>query len=295
MTISKEEIQALIQLLDDPNAEVNQTVTKNLMDQGTNILPDLEAAWEGSLDSDYQEKLMNLIQDIQFKSTDDMLRKWLRTGASDLLKGAYIIARYQYPDLKLEDIEKPLDKIFKDVWLELNNNLTALEKVRILNHILFEVNGFTRNTKNFYSPQNSFINQVLETRKGNPISLAVLYSVVAQRLGLPIFGVNLPKNFILAYEDELLSGDNFNEVTEKILFYINPYNKGTVLGRKEIEYFLKQQDIEPQSSHFTSCSNKIIIIRILYNLINAYHKSGYREKAEHFEGVLKILGESGRA
>ncbi len=294
MMISKEEIHALIQLLDDPNAVVNQTVTQNLMDQGSNILPDLEAAWEGSLDSDYQDKLMNLIQDIQFKSTDELLRKWLSTGASDLLKGAYIIARYQYPDLTLEDLEKPLDKIFKDVWLELNNNLTALEKVRILNHILFEVNGFSRNTKNFYSPQNSFINQVLETRKGNPISLAVLYSIVAQRLGLPVYGVNLPRNFILAYEDEMHSGENFDEVTENILFYINPYNKGSVLGRKEIEYFLKQQNIEIQPSYFTSCSNPDIIVRILHNLINAYHKSGYREKAEHFEGVLKILTGSDR-
>ncbi len=290
MTISREEIQAMIQLLDDPNAEVNQTVTKNLMNQGIEILPDLEAAWEGSMDPDYQDRIISLIQDIQFKSTDEMLRKWVRTGGSDLLKGAYIIARYQYPDLKLEDIEKPLDKIFKDVWLELNNNLTALEKVRILNHILFEVNGFTKNSKNFYSPQNSFINQVLETKKGNPISLAVIYSIVAQRLGLPIYGVNLPKNFILAFEDEMISGDNFNEVTEDILFYINPYNKGAVLGRKEIEYFLKQQGIEAQPSHFNSCSNPDIIIRMLHNLIAAYHKSGYREKAEHFEGVLKIIG-----
>ena len=63
--MTREEIQALIQLLDDPSKEVNQTVTKNLLDQGTDILPDLEAAWEGSMDSDHQERLINLIQEIQ--------------------------------------------------------------------------------------------------------------------------------------------------------------------------------------------------------------------------------------
>ena len=295
MSINKEKIQALIQLLDDPNQEVNQTVTQNLLDQGTGILPDLEAAWEDSMNSDYQEKLINLIQEIQVKSTNDMLKNWISAGASDLLQGAFLIARYQYPDLQLQDIEQPLDKIIKDVWLELNNNLTALEKIRILNHILFEVNGFKKNTKNFYSPQNSFINQVLETRKGNPISLAVVYSIIAQRLGLPVFGVNLPKNFILAYKDEMISGDNFDEVTEDVLFYINPYNKGAVLGRREIDHFLKQQDIESQSSHYLPCSNQDIIIRILHNLINAYHKSGYREKAEQFDAILRMLTDPGAA
>jgi regulator of sirC expression with transglutaminase-like and TPR domain len=289
MSMTREEIQALIQLLDDPSAEVNQTVTKNLLDQGTEILPDLEAAWEGTMDTDYQDKLINLIQEIQMNSTYAMLRKWISDGTSDLLEGVYIIARFQYPELQMEDLEKPLDRIARDVWLELNNNLTALEKIRILNHIFFEVNSFGRNTKDFYSPRNSFINQVLETRKGNPISLAVIYSILAQRLGLPVFGVNLPKNFILAYLDELVTGNDFGDTTETILFYINPYNKGDVLGRKEIDYFLKQQGIKPQPSHYQPCKNLDIIIRILHNIINAYHKSGYRAKAEQFEGILVMI------
>jgi regulator of sirC expression with transglutaminase-like and TPR domain len=289
MPISKDEIQALIHLLDDPNEEVNREVTRNLLDQGLDVLPDLEAAWEGSMDADHQERLINLIQEIQSRSTTAMLSKWLAGGAGDLLTGAYLIARFQYPDLRLEDIEKPLDKIIRDVWLELNNNLTALEKIRILNHIFFEVNGFRRNTKDFYSPRNSFINQVLETHKGNPISLAVIYSAIAQRLGLPVYGVNLPKNFILAYKDEVVSGDGPGNTSEDILFYINPFNKGDVLGRREIEYFLKQQGIESQPSHFLPCSNLDIIIRILHNLVNSYHKSGYREKAEQYERILKNL------
>ena len=289
MSKSKEEILALIQLLDDPSDEVNRTVTKNLLDRGLEILPDLEAAWEGSMDQGYQEKLVNLIQEIQVNSTHEMLRKWISAGASELLTGAFIIARYQYPELRMQDIEGPLDEIIKDVWLELNNNLTALEKIRILNHILFEVNSFSRNTKNFYNPQNSFINQVLETRKGTPISLAVVYSVIAQKLGLPVYGVNLPKNFILAYKDEPADENSPAEMSGNILFYINPYNKGTVLGRREIDYFLKQQGIESQPSYYLPCSNIEIIIRILHNLINAYHKSGYREKAEQFEEVLRMM------
>ncbi len=287
--MTREEIQALLQLLDDPNDEVNQTVTTRILEQGPNILPDLEAAWEGSMDPMHQERIINLIQEIQTQYNHKQLQKWVYTEQHNLLKGAFLISRYQYPELEMKELEISLDRIIKDVWLELNNNLTALEKVRILNHIIFDVHGFTKNTKNFYSPQNSFINQVLETGKGNPISLAVVYSVIAQRLNLPVFGVNLPKNFILAYKDMLLAGNSFDEVAEDILFYINPYNRGAVLGRREIEYFLKQQKIEPQEKHFQPCSNLEIIIRILHNLINAYHKSGYREKAELYESVLRMI------
>ena len=284
MTMNREEIQALLQLLDDPNVEVNQTVSTRILEQGPIILPDLEAAWEGSMDPMHQDRIINLIQEIQTQHNHNQLQKWVRTEQNDLMKGVFLISRYQYPDLEMKELEISLDRIKKDVWLELNNNLTALEKVRILNHIIYDVHGFTRNTKNFYSPQNSFINQVLETGKGNPISLAVVYSIIAQQLNLPIFGVNLPKNFILAYKDVL--------VEEDILFYINPYNRGAVLGRREIEYFLKQQKIEPQESHFRPCSNLEILVRVLHNLINAYHKSGYREKADLFEGVLKMISSS---
>ncbi len=289
MSMSREEIQALIQLLDDPSEEVSQTVTRNLLDQGSDILPDLEAAWEGSIDIGHQERLINLIQEIQQKTSHQMMKEWIRSGASDLLTGVYILARYQYPDLEYQEIEDPLEKIIRDVWLELNNNLTALEKVRILNHILFEVNGFSRNSSDFYSPRNSFINKVLETRKGNPISLAVVYSVIAQRLGLPIYGVNLPKNFILAYKDEMVSGIDFEELSEDILFYINPYNKGSVLGRKEIDYFLKQQGIQPQPSHYLPCTNTEIIVRMLHNLINAFRRTGQEEKARQFAEILDMI------
>lgn len=289
MLMSIEEIKALIQLLDDPSSEVNQAVTKNLLDQGVSVLPELEAAWELSLDQDYQERIVGIIQEIQTQSTNKEMRRWLDSEQYELLKGVYLLAKYQYPELTYTELEETLERIIKDVWLELNNNLTALEKVRILNHILFDVHGFTKNTKDFYNPRNSFINQVLETKKGNPISLSVVYSIIAQRLGLPIYGVNLPKNFILAYKDEFIGGETFDKITDNILFYINPYNRGAVLGRKEIDSFLKEQDLEAKRSYYLPCSNPEIIVRMLHNLINAYNKSGYREKAEQFEEVLRIL------
>lgn len=289
MTLNREEIQALIQLLDDPSMEVHREVTKNLLEQGEAILPELEAAWEDSLDSGYQERIVGLIQEIQTESTHREMRKWLASEQYELLRGVWLIARYQYPDLSYSSLEDQLERITRDVWLELNNNLTALEKVRILNHIIFDVHGYSKNTKNFYNPANSYINHVLETKKGNPISLSVVYVLVAQRLGLPVYGVNLPKNFILVYKDDLANGETYNEFSQDILFYINPYNKGAVLGKKEIDYFLRQQRLEARRSYYAACSNSEILVRMLHNLINAYTKSGYPEKVALFESVLGIF------
>jgi regulator of sirC expression with transglutaminase-like and TPR domain len=101
-----------------------------------------------------------------------------------------------------KNLRKQVQQIKHDVWLEINDELTAMEKVKIINHILFDVHQFSGNIANYHAPQNSFINSVLETKKGNPVSLGILYMIIAQELQIPIYGVNLPEHFIVAYVDE---------------------------------------------------------------------------------------------
>ncbi len=298
--MDKKELQAHINLLDDPNNEVFQVVQQNLSNQGTDIVPELEKAWENSLNELFQERIENIIQEIQFQSIQKKLSKWADSGGNDLLEGAFLIAKYQYPDIKFEDIVKNIDTIKHDVWLELNENLTALEKVKILNHIIFDVHGFTRNSSDFHSPQNSYINYVLDEKKGNPIALSMIYATVAQKLELPIYGVNLPKNFILAYKDEITSpvlrSERKGEIkafdkddNQDVLFYINPFNKGAVFGKREIDYFIKQQRLEPQKSYYLPCNNLEIIHQLLLNLIHSYEILGDSDKIIAFEQLLKIV------
>ncbi len=205
--MDRKEIMAMIALLDDTDEEVLVAITGNLLKQGQEVVPELEKAWESTMDEKLQNKLENLIQEIQFNTVKDDLKRWIRTGAEYILEGAYYVARFQFPEITMDKINDQIEAIRKDVWVEINNNLTALEKVKILNYILFDLHKFTRNNTDFYSPQNSYINQVMETRKGNPISLSIVYLSVAWKLGLPVYGVNLPKNFILAYKDELRHND----------------------------------------------------------------------------------------
>jgi len=147
------EIKALISLLDDTDTIVVDAVSSNLMNQGPSVIPDLEMAWELSTSELIQERLENVIQHIQFKSAKNNLYQWLKEDAGYLLEGAVYLAQFQFPNLQLKTIEAEIEKIRKDVWLEINSNLTALEKVKILNYIIFELHKFKRNNANFYSPR----------------------------------------------------------------------------------------------------------------------------------------------
>ena len=241
------------------------------------------------MDGSYQQRLETLIHQLQFRDVKSQLRDWI-LNSDDLLFGAYLVSKYQYPGLKYDDVNTQVTKIRMEVWLELNDHLTALEKVRMINHIIFNVHGFSRNTSDFLSAQNSLICDVLDTRKGNPITLSIIYSVVAQRLGLPVFGVNLPKNFILAYMDETSDLARTDEgVDGAVLFYINPINKGTVLGKKEIEFFIRQQKLELKVSYFLPCNNREIIQRMLNNLLVAYESAGQKGKVSEIEELLMMF------
>lgn len=283
------EIQAILILLEDPDKEIHEAIFQSLLDKGVEIVPELEKAWEVSENSNIQYKLEDIIHKIQLNAVQKSLDTWIKNGGIDLLEGTHIIARYQYPEIGFFEILNPIEKIKHDAQLEINDNLTALEKVKTLNHILFDIHKFTGNTNNYYSPQNSFLNQVILSKKGNPISLGIIYIAVAQKLGLPIYGVNLPKNFILAFIDEfyeLLGSDSSS--SDNVLFYINPFNHGAVLGKKEIDFFLKQQNITPEDMFYQPCSNIEIIQRLLLNLIYSYEKLGYDSRIKDLQTLLKI-------
>jgi regulator of sirC expression with transglutaminase-like and TPR domain len=283
-------ISSQIKLLDDPDETIFRAVRDNLIGFGLEIVPELEKAWESSFSELIQERIEDIIKSIQFTSLKNQLEDWVHTGAKDIAFGAYLLAKYQYPDLSWDGISKQIENIRSEVWLELNENLTALEKVRVLNHILFEVHKFSPNNANFYSPQNAYLNLLFESKKGNPVSLGILYMTIAQHLELPVFGVNLPKNFILCYVDDVSSFHAFGDSADNtVLFYINPFNRGAVFGRKEIDYFLTQQQLEPKKDYFSPCSNPNTLERLISNLILSYEKLGYTDKMSELGELLEIL------
>lgn len=285
------EILALISLIDDPNAEIYKVVEQKLINKGKDIIETLEDAWGAAENQIFQERVESIIQKIQFSDIYNDLKSWSQSDAQDLLTGAYYIAKIHYPNISYEEVLKQYDAVKKDIWLEINDNLTALEKVKILNHIIFDVHKFskTQNVEEFYSISNCMISRLLETKKGNPISLSILYASLAQELGLPIYGVNLPKNFILGYKDLSEFTKNSDDFTDNVLFYINPYNKGSVFGKREIDYYLEQMKIEQQDSYYQICTNKETLERLILTLIHAYNKSDNNEKKEQMKQIFALF------
>lgn len=278
------EIDALVKLLDDPDNEVFEHVHDRLLHYGNQAVPMLESAWEQSLDAVLQHRIENLIHAIQFNNIKEDLSLWYQSGAFDLLQGALIINRYQYPDLDEQSVINQIEDIKRAVWLGLQYEMSAIEKVKLINHIFYHQFGFGGNTKNHHDPQNSYIANVLESKKGNQISLAIIYATIAQKLDIPIYGVNLPQHFILGYVDESNKEQEFS-----VLFYINAFNKGAIFGKHDVDQFLRQLNLEPQPGFYTPCNNTEIVKRIIRNLISAYENLGATDKVEELKQLQNLL------
>lgn len=283
--IDQTEVKSLIRLLDDPDKEIFTHVHEKLLSYGSEAIEYLESAFEQAFDSIQQERIANLVHEIQFSTLKNDLKLWYQGGAFDLLQGILIINRYQYPDIDEQKIINQIESIKRDIWIQMMNEASPSEQIKLINHVFYHIHGFSGNTSNHQDPQNSYLSQVLETKKGNQISLAIIYSIIAQKLDIPVYGVNLPQHFILAYVDETQQSDFENG----ILFYINAFNKGFIFGRRDVDMFLKQLNLKADKQFYEPCSNTDIIKRVVRNLISSYEHLGSKEKVVELTGLLELL------
>ena len=280
-------LDSLIALLDDPDDSVFNLVLEEIIKEDISIVDRLEHIWETSFEKLVQKRIEFIIQQIQLRDTKEKIRNWANQENLDLFEGIFLISRYQYPELKLKSIQVQLEKIRKDIWLEFRNSLTSLEKITVLNHIFFDHYKFKINRENTVSPQNCYINRVLETRKGNSISITILYTLVARSLSLPIHYIDFDDNPLVGYFDkdiaQLVNGDESNH----ILFYVNPSNKGAIIGPKEVDYI--QTSVDRHKHRPEPCPDRIIIKRLIENLSNSYQQSGSLEKVHYLKEIAEIL------
>ncbi len=273
-------LKAMVRLLDDSDQEIVSHIENEIISLGPQVIPFLESEWENaSLDPIIQSRLELVIHALQFETTKNKLMNWVQGGGMDLLEGAWIISTYRYPEYSFSDLKMDMDQIYFDIWARFRDNIHPMDQIKTINGVFFEELKFGANTKNFHSENNSFINQVIESRKGNPISLCMIYMIVAQRLGLPVYGVNLPNLFVLTYE------------SKQIQFYINVFNRGLIFNKVDIDNYLAQLNLEPNDIYYKPCTNIEIIRRVVRNLIVANEKSLDQEKIIELNSLLNILGE----
>jgi regulator of sirC expression with transglutaminase-like and TPR domain len=277
------ELRALIRLLDDPDDVVYKNVSDRLISCGKNIIPHLENEWESNLQNGIQNRIEEIIDQIEFDACLSALSEWKNTGSIDLFEGAIISSMFQYPDQSVLDMTTKLELLRKDVWIELNDNLTSLEKVRVINHILYDVHHFGPQLKYHSSDQCWFMMNVIDQHKGSPTSMAILYKAIADRLDLPIVGIDLPNHFILGYQDV------HNHTGQDLLFYINPFSKGAVFGKGELERYMEKMEIGLSAEDLKPISNAEIIKRLLTDLKSCYKKLGKYRKLDQIDRLLSVL------
>ncbi|HLN73788.1 MAG TPA: transglutaminase-like domain-containing protein [Prolixibacteraceae bacterium] len=283
-------LDALITLLDDPDKSVFNLVLDELLKEDVSVVEKLEHIWETSLDELVQDRIEEIIQEIQLKDTKDKIKQWAKQETLDLFEGFFLISRHQYPEIKFKIVQAQMEKIRKDVWIEFRNSLTALEKISILNHIFYNHYKFTIDEFNPDDPQNSYINRILETRKANPVSIAILYTLVARLLELPVHYIDFPKNPLVGYFDkEIVQLAYGGGIGHSILFFINPSNKGAIIGPKEVDY-IRHSGEEGNPQKLTDpCPDRIIIKRLIERLIIGYNELSQQEKVNYLKEIITIL------
>lgn len=271
-----QKIQALIKLIDDPDENIYSEVKQQLLLLGPVALPYLEKIWNDTMNSWIVQRVEEIIEDIKFNELAKELINWKYRNQEDLLYAVYLINHFQYSEVTLEYLEKKLEQIKKDIWIEFAEDLTAPEEIEIINYILYNVYEFAPNIANYHSVQNNYLHYVLENKKGNSVSLGILYLIIAQKLKLPIFAVNIPYYLILTYIDNFanLFDASSNSLQEATLFYINPFSKGNLLQKNDIKEFLNQMNIEECDQYYIPCSNVDVIEKLLMSIANSYAQQG---------------------
>lgn len=269
------ELQALISLIDEPDYVSFTKVKEQIFNIGPPAVPLLESAWENTFDVNVQRRIEDIIHNIQFNQLHFDLVKWAHFKDTDLLEGFVLFTKYQYPSMNIDLLKEQIGKLKKDIWIELNESLTPLEKVKVLNHIFYDHYKFRLPEKQEADVRYLFLNNLMETRMGYSISLGILYTVIAQSLGMPIKGLLLPgeRYFMAWIESDPLGAD-------RVKFCINPENKGGIFTKEELIVLLKKLKFPTQENYFVPLKPNYIIEKMFEMLAYLYSAAGDTSKQD---------------
>ena len=279
----------MLQLMDDPDDEVYDTVSAQLLHYGREIIPDLEQLWELTADGALQERIEGLIHRVHFQDLQHEFTEWSHSEHPELLRGAILVARYQFPDLNVAAILSQFDMLRRNVWLELNNYLSPLEQVNVFNSILYNFFNLKGHELTDRDPKYFFINQVLESRQGNGYTIGILYLALCELLDIPIFAMDVPRQFIFAYIN--IIPDFFHTGTDtiqQIQFYIDPIN-GMIYSQKDVDAYLRKINATDAGRYFTPMLTKRIIYKMMEELSQCYRYKKEEDKADEIRQLMDLL------
>jgi regulator of sirC expression with transglutaminase-like and TPR domain len=260
--LENKEISALFHLIDDPDDEVFSSVTDRIISHGRAIIPNLENLWENSPDENVQGRIEMIIHKLHFRDLVEEFTDW-KNGNCELLHGALLVSKYCYPEMIATSTLQEIEKIRRNIWLELNSYLTPLEQVNVISGILYSYYKLKGNEVSYDLHDDFLITKLIENKRGNSITNGILYLILCELLDIPARAIRIPKQFILAYFDiDYKFPKSSKERSEKINFFIDPLN-GQVYSQKDVESYFKRISVPPVPSYFKPMDDKKIIQHLL--------------------------------
>ncbi len=272
----EKEIAALFTLIDDPDEEVYQTVEQQLMLYGLPIVPSLENLWENTISEAVQERIETIIHKLHFSNLRNEFTNW-KNGDAELLFGALLVAKYQFPEMAASTPLQEIEKMRRNVWIEMNSYLTPLEQVKVMESILYNYYKL-KGGEIAYNQQNEFtINKLLETKKGNAITAGILYLIICEMLAIPIQAIQVPRQFLLAYFQPGSTIRSDEPVSNQIKFYIDP-STGAAYSHQDIETYFRKISVPPTPSYFRPMNSRQIIQLLLEEFAKCFDNDKYGYK-----------------
>ncbi len=278
--ISKSEIKSLLFLMDDPDPFVQKSVNNRFVELGENVVPLLDQYRIDLKNGVERDRVNELIHTLTFDGLQADFIDALEQGVKnrkDLESIIFLLSRFVNPTIDTKHYTKKLDHFAEMVAPGIRYKLDEKRKAKQLFKFIFEDLNFRGDQNDYHNPENCFLHQVIDRRVGLPISLSMVAMFVAQRLDLPVFGVNMPIHFMLTY------------IGDREEYLIDPYDNGAVVTYDQCYFFLKKNNIEPKPEYFQVASDMDILIRTLRNLIHSYERKEQLEKIEDLKQLLSTI------
>lgn len=263
-------LKSLEGLMDDPSPAVRQAIIDELMKQGSAGRHFLNDLCKGS-DLDLRRHALAILETLDKDAPEKMFSRFIESQNYELESGYFLLSRVENPELKITDFMKRMDDIALRCQTLFTAPLSPRDRCRILNRVLFHEYGFTGNRSDFNNPSNTFIHTLFETRKGIPISLSILYLMIADRLELDLVPVGVPGRFMVGC------------FLETDPFFIDVYENGVFRTLDDLLFFLDANQLDTDLGHFGPCPVGEVLCRCCRNLAQQYVLLFNDEKAALYQ------------
>ncbi|MFI5361971.1 MAG: transglutaminase family protein [Elusimicrobiota bacterium] len=275
MSLDETALRSLVALLDDEDPRSLALVRSRLFDVGCAAIPYIEAAREAS-PPEFAARLDAMTEELRYR---ELKRDFLALAAEripDLETGAFLLSRFVRPRTDPGVYRIWLDRVAAAAADDVREDAPTSESSRRLSAHLFQSLGFAGNEANYYDPDNSCLSRVIDTRRGIPVTLSMLYLLVAKRMKIPVYGVGTPGHFLLGFRE---GGE---------AHFLDAFRQGRPLDAAEVRRMLARNGYEFRPEYLKPCGPREILARMMRNLLSIYQKTGAVERAERLSVLVEI-------